>query len=82
MSITEKLEAKLRGLGRNVPEIEASAVVSVDGLMIASVMPENVDADRIAAMAAAMLSLAERMGKELDRGGFEMASSRGTRGTS
>jgi len=80
IELTERLEAKLRELGRNVPEIEASAVVSAGGLMIASVMPESFDADRVAAMAAAMLSLAERIGKELDGGGFEMGVIQGDRG--
>lgn len=48
--------------------IEASAVVSEDGLMIASVMPAGIEEDRISAMAAAMLSLGERIAGELRRG--------------
>jgi predicted regulator of Ras-like GTPase activity (Roadblock/LC7/MglB family) len=50
------------------PEIEASAVVSVDGLIMASALPEDVEEDRVSAMSAAMLSLGERIAGELQRG--------------
>jgi predicted regulator of Ras-like GTPase activity (Roadblock/LC7/MglB family) len=49
-------------------DIEASAVVSMDGLMIASALPQDVEEDKVAAMSAAMLSLGERTAKELTRG--------------
>jgi predicted regulator of Ras-like GTPase activity (Roadblock/LC7/MglB family) len=42
--------------------------VSVDGLMIASALPQDVEEDRVAAMSAAMLSLGERTATELARG--------------
>ena len=53
------------------PDIEASAVVSVDGLAIASALPQGVEEDRVAAMSAAMLSLGERIASELGRGSLE-----------
>ncbi|MBU7015747.1 MAG: roadblock/LC7 domain-containing protein [Theionarchaea archaeon] len=65
---TEELNALLKDLEGTTPDIEASAVVSVDGLMIASALPRDVEEDRVAAMSAAMLSLGERTAKELARG--------------
>ncbi len=65
---------------RVVPEIEAAALVSVDGLMIASVLPSEISEDRIAAMSAAILSVAEHITRELKRGKFEMSIIRGEHG--
>ncbi len=64
----EALTGLLKDLEATTPDIEASAVVSVDGLMIASALPKDVEEDRVAAMSAAMLSLGERTAKELNRG--------------
>jgi predicted regulator of Ras-like GTPase activity (Roadblock/LC7/MglB family) len=59
---------RLRDLQAGTPDIEASAVVSVDGLIMASSLPAGVDEDRISAMSAAMLSLGDRISSELKRG--------------
>jgi len=59
---------RLRDLQAGTPDIEASAVVSVDGLIMASSLPADVDEDRISAMSAAMLSLGDRISSELRRG--------------
>lgn len=67
-SKTEALTDLLKELEASAPDIEASAVVSVDGLMIASALPRDVEEDRVAAMSAAMLSLGERTAHELTRG--------------
>jgi predicted regulator of Ras-like GTPase activity (Roadblock/LC7/MglB family) len=64
----EELTGLLKDLEATTPDIEASAVVSVDGLMIASALPRDVEEDRVAAMSAAMLSLGARTAKELARG--------------
>jgi len=60
--------SRLRDLQAGTPDVEASAVVSVDGLIMASSLPAGVEEDRIAAMSAAMLSLGERIASELGRG--------------
>jgi predicted regulator of Ras-like GTPase activity (Roadblock/LC7/MglB family) len=70
----------LREMHISSPTIEASAVVSVDGLTIASALPSNVEEDRVAAMSAAMLSLGERIASELGRGGLEQVYIKGTSG--
>lgn len=67
-SKAEEMVKRLREMQNATPEIEASAVVSVDGLTIASALPSSVEEDRVSAMSAAMLSLGERIATELKRG--------------
>jgi len=62
------------------PDIEASAVVSVDGLIIASALPVEVEEDRVSAMSAAMLSLGERIAEELGRGSLNQVYIKGSNG--
>lgn len=79
-SRTELMVDRLRDLQTTTPEVEASAVVSVDGLMMASSMPANVEEDRLSAMSAAMLSLGERIASELGRGGLDQVYVKGDDG--
>lgn len=71
---------RLRDLQASSPDVEASAVVSVDGLTMASALPEDVEEDRVAAMSAAMLSLGERIAGELGRGNLDQVYIRGKGG--
>ena len=71
---------RLRELQASSPDIEASAVVSVDGLCIASALPREVEEDRVSAMSAAMLSLGERIASELGRGTLNQVYIRGEDG--
>lgn len=79
-SRTELMVARLRDLQASSPDVEASAIVSVDGLTIASALPRNVEEDRVAAMSAAMLSLGERISKELGRGTLDQVYIKGNDG--
>jgi predicted regulator of Ras-like GTPase activity (Roadblock/LC7/MglB family) len=79
-SKTELMVDRLREMQAASPEIEASAVVSVDGLIIASSLPGDVEEDRVSAMSAAMLSLGERIAYELSRGLLEQVYIRGNAG--
>ena len=79
-SRTELMVDRLREMQAASPEIEASAVVSVDGLIMASALPAEVEEDRVSAMSAAMLSLGERIAGELGRGGLEQVYIRGDSG--
>ncbi len=79
-SRTEMMVDRLRDLQAGTPDIEASAVVSVDGLIMASSLPSGVDEDRISAMSAAMLSLGDRIASELQRGQLNQVYIRGTNG--
>jgi predicted regulator of Ras-like GTPase activity (Roadblock/LC7/MglB family) len=78
-SRTELMVDRLRDLQRT-EGIEASAVVSVDGLIMASALPAGVEEDRVSAMSAAMLSLGERIASELGRGTLEQVYIRGGKG--
>lgn len=79
-SRTEQMIERLRDLQVSSPAVEAAAVVSVDGLSMASSMPANVEEDRVAAMSAAMLSLGERIASELGRGALEQVYIKGEKG--
>jgi predicted regulator of Ras-like GTPase activity (Roadblock/LC7/MglB family) len=52
----------------------------VDGLSIASALPQGVEEDRVSAMSAAMLSLGERIASELGRGSLEQVYIKGEKG--
>jgi predicted regulator of Ras-like GTPase activity (Roadblock/LC7/MglB family) len=79
-SRTELMVERLRDLQASSPDVEASAVVSVDGLTMASALPTDVEEDRVSAMSAAMLSLGERIANELGRGGLEQVYIKGESG--
>jgi len=79
-SRAEKMVSRLRDMQVASPDIIASAVVSVDGLTMASALPNDVEEDRVAAMSAAMLSLGERISGELGRGGLDEVYIRGEEG--
>ncbi|SHF38502.1 hypothetical protein SAMN02745117_01846 [Lampropedia hyalina DSM 16112] len=68
---TDTFQKTLDELNGSSADIEASALISVDGLMISSALPQHMDEDRIGAMSAALLSLGERATRELARGGLE-----------
>jgi uncharacterized protein len=79
-SRTELMVDRLRDMQVSSPDIEASAVVSVDGLPIATALPREVEEDRVSAMSAAMLSLGERIASELGRGGLSEVQIKGEKG--
>jgi predicted regulator of Ras-like GTPase activity (Roadblock/LC7/MglB family) len=77
---TQLMVDRLRELQASSPDTEASAIVSVDGLSIASALPEGVEEDRVSAMSAAMLSLGEKIAMELGRGTLEQVYIKGQKG--
>ena len=79
-SRNEQMVDRLRAMQASAPDIEASAVVSVDGLIMASALPKEVEEDRVSAMSAAMLSLGERISSELGRAGLEQVYIKGNTG--
>ncbi len=76
----DMLLSVLNDLNGSSADIEASAVVSTDGLMMASLLPQTMDEDRVAAMSAAMLSLGQRSATELAKGDLEQVLVRGEHG--
>jgi predicted regulator of Ras-like GTPase activity (Roadblock/LC7/MglB family) len=79
-SRTELLTSQLQDLQASSTDVEASAIVSVDGLIIASALPATVEEDRVSAMSAAMLSLGERIASELSRGRLTQVYIKGNHG--
>lgn len=79
-SRAEQIVERLRNMQAAAPDIEASAVVSVDGLIMASALQQGVEEDRVSAMSAAMLSLGERISGELGRGVLEQVYIKGDKG--
>ena len=77
---SEQMVNRLRIMQAAAPAIEASAIVSADGLIIASALRTDVEEDRLAAMSAAMLGLGERIASELGRGGLEQVYIKGNAG--
>jgi predicted regulator of Ras-like GTPase activity (Roadblock/LC7/MglB family) len=80
-SRSDQMVERLRNMQAAAPDIEASAVVSVDGLIMASALQQGVEEDRVSAMSAAMLSLGERISNELGRKGLEQVYIKGSKGS-
>ena len=76
----EMLKSILSELNGTSADIQASAAISTDGLVMASILPKDMDEDRICAMAAAMLSLGDRTSHELGRGDLEQVLVKGQHG--
>ena len=80
-SRADQMVDRLLTMQAAAPDIEASAIVSVDGLIMASALQQGVEEDRVSAMSAAMLSLGERISSELGRGGLEQVYIKGNAGS-
>ena len=79
-NIDKVIRPILRTLNGKSPEMEASALMSRDGLSIASVLGDGVDPDRLGAMCAALLGLADRTADELARGELKLVLLHGSKG--
>ncbi len=79
-SRSDQMVERLRNMQAAAPDIEASAIVSVDGLIMASALQQGAEEDRVSAMSAAMLSLGERISSELGRGSLEQVYIKGNNG--
>jgi len=80
MSKIEELNKVLAELQASSSDVEACAVVSEDGLIMASALPQDVEEARVAAMSAAMLSMGARTALELNRGELEQLFVKGDAG--
>ena len=77
---SDMLNSILNELNGTSADIDASGIVSTDGLMMASQLPAGMDEDRVGAMSAAMLSLGGRTAHELARGEMEQVLIKGDKG--
>lgn len=81
MSInTEKLGMVLQNFVTATSDVQGAALVTPDGLPLAATLPGAMDEERVSAMSAAMLSLGERIGQELGRGGIDRIYVEGDQG--
>ncbi|MHA2252753.1 MAG: roadblock/LC7 domain-containing protein [Candidatus Kariarchaeaceae archaeon] len=74
------MTAILNEIDSNVKELQAAAVVSVEGLPIASKLPDQYEDTIIAAMTAAMLSLGDKIANNLNKGTLEKIMIEGAHG--
>jgi uncharacterized protein len=75
------LTSVLKDLIATSTDIEASGIVSTDGLMVASVLPVNMDEHRVAAISATMLSLADRTARELTSEALDQVLTKSAKGS-
>jgi predicted regulator of Ras-like GTPase activity (Roadblock/LC7/MglB family) len=80
MSRIAELNRVLSELSGSSSDVEACAVVSEDGLMMASALPQGIEEARVAAMSAAMLAMGARTAEELYRGAIEQLFLKGDEG--
>ncbi|MEM3149080.1 MAG: roadblock/LC7 domain-containing protein, partial [Candidatus Jordarchaeales archaeon] len=76
----EELEKILKEMEAADPDIEASAIVRTDGLVMASALPKSADEGLIAAMSAAILNIGSRALSELAKGELEKIIVSGDKG--
>ncbi len=79
-SVNEEARRVLRTLMNNTGAVEGCAVVTSDGLPVVTVFPQGTDEDRVAAMAAALLSFGEGMAVDLRRGEVQQVYVKGAAG--
>jgi predicted regulator of Ras-like GTPase activity (Roadblock/LC7/MglB family) len=79
-SRVEKIQEILRNLRSVSPDIIGSAMVSTDGFVIASLLPNEIDEELVSGMAAALLGVGERIAAELMGGQMEQTYVRGKQG--
>ncbi|MFX0024412.1 MAG: roadblock/LC7 domain-containing protein [Candidatus Hermodarchaeota archaeon] len=78
--ILNKLDDLLEILIDSIPEVKAAALVSTEGEILASALPNDVEETTIAVMIAALLSLAESAINLIKHGEFEQLFIRGNDG--
>lgn len=64
----------------NIPEVNAAMIVSTEGLPIASMLPQGIDDERIAAMTATLLFLSKEDITEMRKGDFDQLCIKGSEG--
>lgn len=74
------LQDELQNFVSGSAEVQGAMLASPDGLALASVLPVGMDDERTAAMSASMLSLGERIGRELARGAVDRIVVEGEKG--
>ena len=76
----DRIVAQLERIRALSSDIEAAAVISIEGLTVASSIGDEVDEERLGAMSAAMQALGERIADELGRGTLDQVMIQGDAG--
>jgi len=76
----ERLEAAVRGIVERATALQGVAVITLDGLVIASSLPPNLEQLRVGAVAAGILTLSGRSMAQLERGEFQQTLIQGSEG--
>ena len=79
---SQKIGQILQNFVSTTADVQGAAMVTPDGLPLASSLPGGMDDERVSAMSAAMLSLGDRIGKELARGSIDRIYVEGNEGLS
>lgn len=77
---TEQIAGALRSLKMISTEVIGAAVVTMDGFIIASALPTEVDEEMIGGMAASILGVGERISEDLMRVEMEQVYVRSPKG--
>lgn len=77
---TDRINEALRGLRMVSVDIIGAAVINMDGFIIASVLPTEVDEELIGGMAASILGVGERIAADLMRAEMEQVYVRSPKG--
>lgn len=80
LSKGDALKTILTSLSATSGDIKSSAVISIDGLVMASNFPADMDEDRVGAMSAAMHAMGERCSSELGAGDIQQVFVKGNTG--
>ena len=79
-SLAKNVGDQLRALRTSTPEIIGAVVVTMDGFVVSSVLPNEVDEELIGGMAAALLGVGERIAHDLMRAEMEQVYVRSPKG--
>ena len=79
-TLSNRIAEQLRALRTATPEIIGAVVVTMDGFVVASVVPSEIDEDVIGGMAASLLGVGERIAADLMRSEMEQVYVRSPKG--
>jgi predicted regulator of Ras-like GTPase activity (Roadblock/LC7/MglB family) len=79
---SEKLGHILQNFVSTTSDVQGAAMVTPDGLPLASALPGGMDDERVSAMSAAMLSLGDRIGQRTGTGEIDRIYVEGEEGFS
>src|SRR5262249_58707565 len=77
---SDRINDLLRAMRASIREVSGAAVVSSEGFIVASVVPNEIDEDLIGGMAAALLGVGERISTDLMRSQMEQTYVRSPKG--